>query len=86
LHNLVDFCWFDARFVNLQYQTFIVWAWEVMHEKRRTEIMPVLRFECRNYETAVVCVFEPIIGPTCFTIVDENLSILSTSLSGGIHL
>jgi hypothetical protein len=37
--------------------------------------MPVLRFECRNDETAVVCVFEPIKAPACFAIVDDNFPL-----------
>jgi hypothetical protein len=66
--------------------TCVVWAHEVMHEKRMTESMPVLRFERRNDESAVVCVFEPIKAPTCFTVVDENLPLLPISLSGSISL
>jgi hypothetical protein len=57
-----------------------------MHAKRRTEIMPVFRFERHNAETAVVCVFEQIKAPECFTVLDENLTLVSISLSGRISL
>jgi hypothetical protein len=47
--------------------------------------MPELRFECCNDETAVVCVFEPIKAPTCFTVVEGNLSLgLATAMKSEI--